>query len=696
MIKNKNIFLLLLVLLAGATAICQVKKTTAARQPNIIYIITDDLGYGDVGVFFQNTRAKKNDRSEPSTSTPNLDKMAAEGAMLMQHYCAAPVCAPSRASTLTGLSQGHANVRDNQFDKALSDGYTIGNVLQTAGYATAAIGKWGLQGDNRWDKEGDKWLAYPLNRGFNYFYGYVRHSDGHEHYPKEGIYRGRKEVYENRNEISEQLDKCYTGDLWTGAAKRWIVEHKKSKPAQPFFIYLAYDIPHAVLELPTQAYPAGGGLHGGIQWTGKPGQMINTASGKPDSWTHPEYANATYDDDHNAATPEVPWPDMYKRYATSVRRIDDAVGDLIKLLSDLKIDDNTLVIFTSDNGPSVESYLPAPNKDYEADFFNSFGPFDGIKRDVLEGGERMPAIARWPKHIPAQSRVNSPNISYDWLPTFTDAAGLPAPACADGVSLLPALIGKGKQQENLIYVEYFQAVKTPGYAEFAEQNRNRVRKQMQMIRIGDLIGLRYNIKSSNDDFEIYNVITDLQQAHNLANKGGMASLQSQMKEKVLQVRRVDDSTSRPYDNEAVPASHVLKPLKGLHWQSFQNLYAWVPNVSTLAALASGVSAQPLISQTKAANENIVAFDGYINVPEDGDYTFYLTAGAKAFIRLHEAILLDADYGYKAGTPIQTAIKLKAGLHAIKISYTNTGAQPTLQWAGPGFKKSIMSADVFFH
>ncbi len=694
--KYKNMFILLPALLAGAVAICQVKKSAATPQPNIIYILTDDLGYGDIGVFFQNARDKKDDRSEPATATPNLDKMAAEGVMLMQHYCAAPVCAPSRASTLTGLSQGHANVRDNQFDKALSDGYTIGNVLQTAGYATAVIGKWGLQGDSRFDKDGDKWPAYPLNRGFDYFYGYVRHSDGHEHYPKEGIYRGHKEVYENRKEISDQLDKCYTGDLWTGAAKKWIADHEKTKPAQPFFMYLAYDIPHAVLELPTQAYPVGGGLHGGIQWTGKPGQMINTANGNPDSWTHPDYAKATYDDDHNAATPEVSWPEMYKRYATSVRRVDDAIGDLMKLLSDLKIDDNTLVIFTSDNGPSIESYLPPPNSDYEANFFDSFGPFDGIKRDVMEGGLRMPAIARWPKHIPADTRINSPNISYDWLPTFADAAGLPAPVCADGVSLLPALTGKGKQRKNLVYVEYFQPGKSPNYVEFAEHNRERVRKQMQMIRMGKYIGLRYDIKSADDEFEIYDATTDLHQAHDLGKEVALAVMQHQMKEKVLQVRRADDSASRPYDNTPVPPSTVVKPLKGLRWQSFKNLYAWLPNVSSLSPIATGVSAEPLTAHTKTTGKNIVAFDGYINVPEDGEYTFYLTAGAKAFIRLHEAILLDADYGYKAGTTKQTTINLKAGMHPINIYYINTGAPPNLQWAGPSLNKSPISASAFFH
>src|SRR5690606_38892789 len=141
--------------------------------------------------------------------------------------------------------------------------------------------------------------------------------------------------------------------------------------------YLAYDTPHAVIELPTSAYPAGGGLQGGLQWLGKPGKMINTADGNIDSWMDPQYANATYDHDNDPKTPEIPWPDVNKRYATVVSRIDQQVGDLLQLLKDLNIDSNTLVIFTSDNGPSQESYL---NEPYTPEFFKGYGPHDGIKR----------------------------------------------------------------------------------------------------------------------------------------------------------------------------------------------------------------------------------------------------------------------------------------------------------------------------
>ena len=172
----------------------------AAKRPNILFILCDDLGYGDIGVFNQTARQA---RKEPAILTPNLDAMAAEGIALRGMYCPAPVCAPSRASLFSGVTQGHSNVRDNQFDKALEDNHTIASVLHQAGYRTALIGKWGLQGRGR---SPETWAAYPTKRGFDDFFGYVRHGDGHEHYPKEGLYSGKKEVWDGGKEISADLD----------------------------------------------------------------------------------------------------------------------------------------------------------------------------------------------------------------------------------------------------------------------------------------------------------------------------------------------------------------------------------------------------------------------------------------------------------------------------------------------------------
>jgi arylsulfatase A-like enzyme len=679
-------------LLSSFTSIAQ--QTIDKNKPNIIFILMDDMGYGDLGSFFQNNRKQQNDRSEPWLVTPMLDKMAAEGATLSSQYCAAPVCAPSRASLLLGVSQGHANVRNNQFDKALEDNYTLANMLKNNGYATAAIGKWGLQGKGK----GPDWPAHPLKRGFDYYYGYIKHGDGHEHYPKEGLHRGPKEVWENYTEVSADLDKCYTGDLFTAVAKKYIIAHQKSKETKkPFFMYLAYDTPHAVLELPTQAYPNGAGLEGGMQWLGKKGEMINTASGKIDSYVYPEYADATYDDDSNPDTPEVPWPETYKRYASVNHRIDDQIGDIIQLLKDLKIDDNTLVVFTSDNGPSKESYLPKEKYvEYKPTFFNNFGPFDGIKRDVLEGGVREPTIVWWPGKITPDTVVKTPSISYDWMPTFAEAVGFKAPVRSDGVSLLPSLTGMGEQEDSKIYVEYFHNRATPNYEEFTSEHRNKKRKQMQMLRIGDKVGLRYNILSAAQDFEIYDIVKDPKQQNNLAKSEPL--LQELMKNKVLQMRKVDSSSIRPYDNEYIPATKAKETKKGLLQKLFLVNESWIPQTNTLTPLLVNTVDKPKGDMKEG---NLAVFEGYINVPADDNYTFYLTANHKAFLRIHEVSVIDADYMYTPNQEKQEVLKLKKGLHPIKLYYLNPKSAKTkpklsLKWSYKGKSKEEISPNSFFN
>ena len=671
--------------------------TMKAAPPNIIFILTDDLGWGDVGVFFQKSREQANARNLPWQATPNLDKFAAEGARLPNHYCCAPVCAPSRASILLGVSQGHANVRDNQFDKALENNHTMATVLKQAGFATVAVGKWGLQGGGPGKNKPSDWIAFPTKRGFDDYFGYVRHGDGHEHYPKESLYtknHHHQQVWDGTNNIGEELDKCYTADLWTAWAKRWISEHQRTNSAQPFFMYLAYDTPHAVQELPTQVYPSGGGLHGGMQWLGTPGHMINTASGTVDSWVHPDYRNATFDDDDNPATPEIPWPDVYKRYATAIRRIDDAVGDIVQLLKDLNIDSDTLVVFTSDNGPSIESYLPG--RPLRADFFDSFGPFDGIKRDCWEGGERVPTLARWPGHIPPGKFVTSPSIGYDWLRTFAEAAGLVPPARLDGVSLLPELTGRGGQHERgYIYVEYFESGRTPNYKAFAPAHRNRKRGQMQFIRIGDYAGVRYDIQSQADPFEIYNVDVDFKETNNLAGK--MPALEQKMKAEVLQVRRPNDSAPRPYDNELVPALTVPETRSGVEWEAFEGNFPWVPDFEMVQSAHNGFSPQPDLSKRTRENNIGMFFTGYLKIPQNGDYIFYLSADTGALLRIHDATVVDADFGYVGGTEVSGSIKLQAGLHPFRLYYARRDKGTpalTFSWSGPGFSKEPIPANVF--
>ncbi|MES2924681.1 MAG: sulfatase-like hydrolase/transferase [Verrucomicrobiota bacterium] len=661
-----------------------------AAAPNIIFVLCDDLGYGDTGTFFQNLRAAEKDPAEPWHFTPKIDSLAADGLRIPNHYCPAPVCAPSRASFLTGVHQGQATVRDNQFDKALENNHTIASVLKQAGYATAAIGKWGLQGKLNGNPE-PGWEAYPLQRGFDFFHGYVRHGDGHEHYPKEGKYRGAKQVWENQAEISGQLDKCYTTDLFTARAKKWVVDHHAAQPAQPFFLYLAYDTPHAVLELPTMAYPEGSGTGGGLQWTGKPGAMINTATGEIDSYYHPDYAAATYDDDKNPATPEVAWPDVYKRYAISVRRIDDCVGDLRRTLADLGIGKDTLIVFTTDNGPSIESYL---KENYRADFFNSFGPFDGIKRDCLEGGIRVGAIANWPAGIAGGRTTDLACQFHDWLPTFCELAGLAPPARGTGTSLAPTLMGSGVQKTPTVYVEYNMGVATPKYNEFGPANGGRIRKQMQMTRIGNYTGFRYSITSHKDPFEIYDIEKDPGQRVNLASS--LPDLQQEMKDRVLRLRRPDESAPRPYDEELVPAVTV-NSIAGVRWKSHEGDFPWVPESSRLLPTAVGVSTRPDLTSRPRDGDFAMEFSGYLLVPRDGNYTFYLNADTRAVLRLHEMTLIDADFGYPGGIERQATVSLQGGKHPFTLYYSRQRkGDPALAllWKGASLEKQVIPDSAF--
>ncbi len=667
--------------------------SVAARRPNIVFILCDDLGYGDLGVLYQNGRAP----GLPREATPHLDTLAAEGIRFGQHYCPAPVCAPSRASLLLGVHQGHANVRDEQWNKALANNHTLASVLRKAGYATAAIGKWGLGGDDLGGTTPADWAAYPTRRGFDYFFGYERHGDGHEHYPKEAVYSSKsKECYDGTNNITPDLDKCYTTDLFTARAKKWIADQHAARPAQPFFLYLAYDTPHSVYELPTQAYPAGGGTHGGLQWVGTPGHMINTAGGAVDSWVDADYAAATYDDDSNPATPEVPWPEVFQRYAMSVRRIDDAVGDLRQLLQDLAIDTNTLVVFTSDNGPTTEDATGLTPR-YAANFFDTFGPLDGNKRDLWEGGIRMPTLVRWPGTVAPGAISNTPSQFQDWMPTFTELAGLPAPARSDGVSLVPTLTGVGTQRPSTIYVEYEDIYSTPNYPEFEPAHRARVHNQMQVIRLNGFQGVRYDITAHTNDFEIYDVAHDLRQATNLAVNPSFAGLQQAMKDRVLQLRRPDASAPRPYDDELVPAVSVSPVTYGVEWKAYTQAFPWVPELTMLTSSSGGTTNRPTLAVRPRDDAMGLLFNGYLVAPADGDYSFYLAADTGALLRVHDATVVDADFGYVGGTEVSGTIKLKAGLHPFRLYYARgTAGSPALSfsWSGPGFAKQLVPESAF--
>jgi arylsulfatase A-like enzyme len=606
---------------------------------------------------------------------------------LNSHYAAAPVCAPARASLLNGVHQGHTSVRDNQFDKALGNNHTLATVLKTAGYKTAAFGKWGLQGSG----SAPYWEAHPLTRGFDFFYGYIRHGDGHLHYPKED----NKEVYENYNEVRSDLDLCYTTDLFTARAKKWITDHLASDEAdKPMFLYLAYDTPHAKLQYPSTAYPTGGGLSGGVQWTDTPGAMINTATGTYDGYIHPDYATATYDHDDNPGTAEIAWPDMSKRWAAGVRRVDDAMGDLLALLDDLNIADNTLVVFTSDNGVTKESYF---SEAFEPSFFDSFGPFDGIKRDTWEGGIRVPTFAYWPGTITSGSISNAPSAFWDWMPTFAELAGQPAPTVTDGVSLVPELKASGQREDSTIYVEYYQNGSTPNYPEFETDHQGRSRNQMQVIQIEGYKGIRYNIASHSDNFEIYDVINDPKETTNLATNSQFVSMQQRMKDRVLQLRRPNSTATRPYDNEVVPAAVVLDSFttSQTNYAIFEGAWAWLPDFSSMTPDASGILSSVDLSIAPAVSEFGIQFSGYLDIPTTGDYTFYLTSDSGSNLRIHDALVIDDDYTH-TGAEVSGTIKLAAGKHPYTLAYRNAGRTAALnfQYAGPSIAKQVVPSARF--
>jgi arylsulfatase A-like enzyme len=660
----------------------------AAERPNILFILADDLGYGDLGAFFQSSRATAAIRSQPWFFTPNLDTLAAEGMQLRRHYAPAPVCAPSRASLLLGVHQGHANIRDNQFDKALEDNHTLGTVLRQAGYATAMIGKYGLQGSGVPTAQ----AGHPLKRGFEYFYGMLAHLSGHYHYPKEnGGTDNQGEptgVHENYTNVTAGLDKCYSTDLFAARAKRWIMDHQATNAAQPFFVYLAFTAPHARLDVPTQAYPAGRGTNGGLQWLGSSGALINTASGTINSWIHPDYAAATYDHDSNASTAEIAWPDYAKRHATMIRRLDDAVADLVQTLKDLGCDTNTLLVFTSDNGPHNEagsggSYTQDPR------FFRSFAGLDGLKRDTWEGGLRVPAIARWPAGITAGGTTLTASQFPDWLPTFAELAGVPAPARGDGVSLVPTLTGAGAQRDSTIYVEYYFSGTTPTYTEFQASRRGVSRNQEQVIHLAGFKGVRYNVTASTDNFQIFDTLNDPKEATNLAASSAyFTNLQQRMKDRVLQVRRPGGGVTRPYDSAPIPPVEVTT-VPGLNWRAFEGSFPWVPDFTPMSATATG-QCSGLDLSVRTRDDNIgLLYTGYLLVPTDGTYTLYLNTDGRAFLRLHEASVIDADFGYTNGTERSASVALKAGRQPLRLGYVRgTGGTPvlSLQWSGPAISK----------
>ncbi|MCI0489530.1 MAG: arylsulfatase [Blastocatellia bacterium] len=333
-----------------------------ANKPNIIFILSDDLGYGDLGCYGQ-------DRIK----TPNLDRMASEGIRFTDFYAGSSTCAPSRCSLMTGLHQGHAFIRGNAPAVPLRpQDITVAEVLKQSGYRTAVIGKWGL---------GDAGTTgSPSRKGFDYSFGYLDHQHAHNHFP-DFLWRNEERV--------DVTPGTYSHDLFTEEAISFITRERDN----PFFLYLAYAIPHGPHVVPD---------------------------------------DAPYSDE--------PWPQDRKNYAAMITRMDRDIGRILDLLKQLEIDDNTIVFFTSDNGP------PGPK------FFRSAGPLKGKKRTLKEGGIRVPMIARWPGRIPVGQVSSQLGASWDFPATAAEIAGASFTGALDGTSLLPVLLG-GEREAAPLYWE---------------------------------------------------------------------------------------------------------------------------------------------------------------------------------------------------------------------------------------------------
>lgn len=447
-------------LLAGSAA-------NAKEKPNVIFILTDDLGYGDVGWTWQARRPVNSARIQ----TPSLDRLAAEGVTLTDHYCAAPVCAPSRASILTGVKQDRCSVHDNMFDHPITEPETLGTVMKKGGYRTLAIGKWGVGGGG---ESGKPVTAHPLDKGFDSYYGFMDHLAGHTYYHFDGyLKRAYMGVWEGREKATDGAVGVYSTDLFMARAKREIEASVKDHPNDPFFLYLAINTIHGSgrndaslqnehpLHVPGRPYPKEG-----VAWPLAPEPLEAR-----NSWIDPRYR-------------ELPNENM-QRYATAISRLDDAMADLMAHLEKLGIAKNTIVIFTSDNGPTDE---------YGTDtrFFESTGPFDGMKRDVYEGGMRVPTFVWRQGGFPKGKTDRTPSISYDWMPTLAEVAGVEKPAQCDGVSLWRRWNALGVEPEPSRIETTYRGFNgwEEDFKEFAARKHGLVRGDQKMRRTGNLVELQ--------------------------------------------------------------------------------------------------------------------------------------------------------------------------------------------------------------
>lgn len=416
-------------------------------RPNIIFIFADDLGYGEIGCYGQQ-----------KIETPHIDQLAAKGIRFTQFYSGSTVCAPARNSFLSGLHTGHIAVRGNK--SFGSEGQTplpettvtFPMLLQQNGYATAAFGKWGLGFINT---TGD-----PQKKGFDHFFGYNCQSLAHDYFPPY--------LWNDHNKVELDVNKLYDSVYSASLIHQKAIEYIEQSGTQPFFLYLPYTLPHGDVIGPHDALYN----HYAKKFNEDPlpGDKLRT---RP----------------HN----RVPEPLPHAQFAAMIGRLDQYVGEIVAVVEKKGIADKTLIIFTSDNGPHKEN-------GGDPEFFNSNGPFKGIKRDLYEGGIRVPFMAYWPGII--KPRVTDmPAALWDMYPTFLEMAGVKRFPKNDGVSLWPVFSSKPAQPKH----DYF-------YWEFHENDGR------QAIRMGKWKAIKQGVNKENVKMELYDLNTDPEETKNVADE----------------------------------------------------------------------------------------------------------------------------------------------------------------------------------
>ena len=450
-----------LVLVSGIAMAAGAAPTFASAPVNVIYILADDLGYGDLGCYGQTL-----------IQTPHLDRMAREGMRFTQHYAGTSVSAPSRASLMTGLHTGHTHIRGNSEIKPegqapMKEGtFTIGHLMQKAGYTTGLFGKWGLG----YPGSGSE----PNDMGFDEFYGYVCQRQAHDAYPE----------FFRRNKVKEPIAgnenkgrRVYSQHLLQKEALSFI----NKNAGKPFFAMLTFTVPHAELNLPHDSIYQ---LYAG-RFNEKPFiyQGGYAASEQPKA-----------------------------SYAAMVTQLDAYVGELMKELKKLGIAENTLVIFSSDNGSHREG-------GHQPEFFRSSGPLRGVKRALYEGGMRVPTLAWMPGTVAAGSTSDHISAFWDVMPTLAEITNQKLPVKTDGISMVPTLKGSGKQKKHAYL-----------YWEFHEDGGR------QAVRVGDWKAVREKIASGKPTFELYNLKEDIGETTNLADKNPKQAKQLQ---KIMDAARTE-------------------------------------------------------------------------------------------------------------------------------------------------------------